>query len=1397
MRQIPDYFERVRLDARRRWDQLEADPDLAGPWRQLFNQVRSPRHVLSELLQNADDAGATWAAARLDGDVLIFEHNGADFNQDSLRSLCSFAFSNKRQLHTIGFRGIGFKSTFSLGPTVEVHTPTLAFAFHERRFTEPVWLPTAAGATHTSIRVRIDHREKVGQIERELARWSESPITLLFFTSITTLRIGDETISREPDGTGPVTGPEWVRLIGRSAQRVLHIRSGEEHFPPEALAEVREERGNSTFNLPPCRVEVVFGAGGTQRLYAVLPTDAVLPAPFSVNAPFMQDPGRTGVKHPSASPTNRWLLERAGRLVANTISEWLKASTLSLRDRAAAYDLLPDPVTSDGSAAQEAAKLLVETTAQSLKATRHLLTEGGLLSTKDQCLVVPHAIDRVWDGATTIRLFGAGKRFMLAREVSAEARTRLHKWAWIDLLSPSDLATSIAAWKAPPRPESLDRLLDLWRFIESDLLQAHYFIRGGAKQWHIVPAQGSTVLHSPEDVLVLGGKSPAITEEDWKFLQSRVLLVEPEWTQLLADGARTTSSDDAAANAVDQRLEPARSLFRWLDLNQRVGIQQVVEAVAARHEKSNPPEGGGLRLPHIAARADVIVPSTFPYLCGDLQWRPADGLLVTGAASTGVLPDAWLESRVISSRYEADLSDEEMIRWRKWSGDQTKSRLRGFPLPTEKTESLYGKQKVGALCVRRGGYQPASFRLASTHFQVADHDFDEELWAYWASQASADPPFWTLVAKAFLAGWSDDWKKVSTSEVRQLGSTYYYQVDHGQLTAAWLMRLRSLPCLPDTYDRMHVPAELLRLTPETAPLQDVEPFLHPAFDRSEYQEALDLLGVRSEPAGTGKLVDRLRALAGVSQPPLSGLISLYRALDRVSIRLPPEELATLRGVFSREKLIFTEQGEWHEAGAVFQENAEALPGASTVIAATRDLLLWDRLEVAKHPTLDLALRWLSSLRRGEPVRGGDRERVRYILRRAPEQVWQTSSAWLDAAARWSDVSDLRWSIRRPDGAAGLFEGTRRTVADLSMLENTPDEHDCFRGLQSLESAIESRIVHFTSLAQPRQLEWLAALGGGLQRIAIPDGDAEDQPAVQAVLADQAMARHLSQSRWQSVSDLRVAPYLLSEQVGPERNQKVVWHEGMLYAEGSAPTHHKELVSEVSRRFRTLNVRDAIGACIDRDAKWIKSYLEEHLTLVPDAATPPAHTTEMDNGVTATLDEERFKADPADQAVSGVTDGEVDRDGDVEDESGTDVTGVPDATPPLTVRLSANARFRQYLASIGFSWDQYANRFIHPSSGHAIQKLHDLPLWEMIDRSSNGDALYWLGKGSLEVGVEIPADVWHRFQTFDGDAWLVLPEGDSEIVLHRWADIAQRLKAQECESYASRYVVRLTAPPVLA
>ena len=98
-------------------------------------------------------------------------------------------------------------------------------------------------------------------------------------------------------------------------------------------------------DLPPCKVEIVLGASG--RLYVVLPTGVETKLPFACNAPFIQDPARLKIKDPEISPTNRWLLQRAGKLAASSMLHWLGKTEMSMVDRARAYGLFLDVDTGD------------------------------------------------------------------------------------------------------------------------------------------------------------------------------------------------------------------------------------------------------------------------------------------------------------------------------------------------------------------------------------------------------------------------------------------------------------------------------------------------------------------------------------------------------------------------------------------------------------------------------------------------------------------------------------------------------------------------------------------------------------------------------------------------------------------------------------------------------------------------------------------------------------------------------------------------------------------------------------------------------------------------------------------------------------------------------------------
>lgn len=86
--------------------------------------------ALIELLQNADDAGATTVRISGDDDCLIVANDGRPFNADDVQALCrSGASSKQRGTGTIGYRGIGFKSVAGLAKEVVVLSGEHSFRY--------------------------------------------------------------------------------------------------------------------------------------------------------------------------------------------------------------------------------------------------------------------------------------------------------------------------------------------------------------------------------------------------------------------------------------------------------------------------------------------------------------------------------------------------------------------------------------------------------------------------------------------------------------------------------------------------------------------------------------------------------------------------------------------------------------------------------------------------------------------------------------------------------------------------------------------------------------------------------------------------------------------------------------------------------------------------------------------------------------------------------------------------------------------------------------------------------------------------------------------------------------------------------------------------------------------
>lgn len=89
-----------------------------------------------ELLQNADDAASNKVIIMyLNGDI-IFANNGRPFDENDVVAICRSGSSSKQRGNTIGYRGIGFKSTTCLTEDIIIYSSDCYFTFSKKRCAE-------------------------------------------------------------------------------------------------------------------------------------------------------------------------------------------------------------------------------------------------------------------------------------------------------------------------------------------------------------------------------------------------------------------------------------------------------------------------------------------------------------------------------------------------------------------------------------------------------------------------------------------------------------------------------------------------------------------------------------------------------------------------------------------------------------------------------------------------------------------------------------------------------------------------------------------------------------------------------------------------------------------------------------------------------------------------------------------------------------------------------------------------------------------------------------------------------------------------------------------------------------------------------------------------------------
>ena len=410
----------------------------------LLGQLYSERtHFIFELIQNAEDAGATELAFELFADRLEVRHDGRPFTEADVRGVCGVGQSGKSGDFTqIGQFGIGFKSVYAYTRSPHIHSGGEHFRIET--YVRPYPAERLHGDTAGTVFVfPFDHGAVPAPVavrEISAALNGIEPGTLLFLRHITRLRVGGvqvdgAVIERRPAGSIP---PDRIPA-GRDV--ILSTGRSDTHGPRRPDEEwLVWQRQTSSPGLSGRQVEIAFRLGTTADSAAHGPAPA--PAPgggrrmarcdrsplnvffptqketflgFLVQGPYRTTPARDNV--PEHDPANQALVRETAALLAEVLQElraghWITPEVLEALPLEAG-DFPPGSMF----------RPLFDVVRDALASTEFIPVAGGLRAAADVRLAADAALHPLLSPDQLGAVYAAGRPLFFAHPGITEHRT--------------------------------------------------------------------------------------------------------------------------------------------------------------------------------------------------------------------------------------------------------------------------------------------------------------------------------------------------------------------------------------------------------------------------------------------------------------------------------------------------------------------------------------------------------------------------------------------------------------------------------------------------------------------------------------------------------------------------------------------------------------------------------------------------------------------------------------------------------------------------------------------------------------------------------------------------------------------------------------------------------------
>jgi hypothetical protein len=315
---VPTDYDEIRAEniSRYGWDTAVLE---------LLGQLYSERaHFIFELIQNAEDAGATELTFELFGDRLEVRHDGRPFTAADVRGICGVSQGTKAEdLTQIGKFGIGFKSVYAYTNAPRIYSSDEHFRIEKyvRPYSvDPLDNP-AAGTVFVFPFDRAEVRAPVAVEEISAALGNIDAETLLFLRSIERLHsrgLQMAEVVLERKSTAPARAGRHVILTSRRGGGRRDAEWLVWHRQLDALGQ------------PEHRVEIAFPAHTeidarrlvrreSSPLVVFFPTQKETFLGFFMQGPYRTTPARDNV--PESDPWNQALVRETASLLVEVLTD--------------------------------------------------------------------------------------------------------------------------------------------------------------------------------------------------------------------------------------------------------------------------------------------------------------------------------------------------------------------------------------------------------------------------------------------------------------------------------------------------------------------------------------------------------------------------------------------------------------------------------------------------------------------------------------------------------------------------------------------------------------------------------------------------------------------------------------------------------------------------------------------------------------------------------------------------------------------------------------------------------------------------------------------------------------------------------------------------------------------